>query len=88
MVKTFDKQTGFIPHRKAYGAQRPGHPFGTQSLLSTVDESGRDRRIFRFEQPPITTSRAHALFRRLLQCQVIDMGGDAANDLPATFGQK
>src|SRR3546814_19934404 len=78
MAEAADLQAGFVPHRKAEGAERALHALSPQPFLGMRDQRPEDRLVLRFHHTPIAGARAHALRGGLGEREMVDMRGHSA----------
>src|SRR3546814_16295319 len=78
MAEAADLQAGFVPHRKAEGAERALHALSPQPFLGMRDQRPEDRLVLRFHHTPIAGARAHALRGGLGEREMVDMRGNSA----------
>ncbi len=88
MVVALDQQAGFFPDRQGNGAEDTGHALGAEPCFRRFDQRLAGFRVLRFEKAEIAGAGPHALFDRLGEGEMIDMGGDAADDTPITAGEE
>src|SRR3546814_17185826 len=84
MAEAADLQAGFVPHRKAEGAERALHALSPQPFLGMRDQRPEDRLVLRFHHTPIAGARAHALRGGQGEREMADMRGRTAAHSPAT----